>query len=243
MRIYAISDIGQKRKNNEDGYLVQSTEFYVEGHTKKIYVLAVADGMGGHEAGEIASAMAIERIATAPFLYFRGGTDAVVNLIHFINRKILEKSREMNKKMGTTLVLGIIDDYNAHFFNVGDSRAYLYRYREGLKRITKDHSVVQELIDKGEITEEESMTHPERNKITMALGTKEHIKPDVYSVSLNKGDILLMCSDGVHDLIKDEELENIIAKTDKLAEIPSKIVALANERGGKDNITVIVGRA
>ncbi len=241
MRAYGISDIGQKRKNNEDAYLINRVEIYENGKKRVFYVLAVADGMGGHAAGEVASGMAVERLTAAPLTYLAGDVEGIRKIIEFVNKKVHQKSEEMNKKMGTTLVAALIEGTRGYIFNVGDSRAYLFR--EGkLRRITRDHSVVQELLDRGLITEEEAMTHPDRNVITMAIGTKDHVNPDTYAVTFSRGDILMLCSDGVHDLLSDEEIEGIMKERTRLSDIAGEIVKRANEKGGKDNITVVLAR-
>ncbi len=240
MKTYGISDVGMKRKNNEDAYLIERVDIYENGERRLFYILAVADGMGGHAAGEVASGMAVERLTAAPLTYLAGKLDGVIKIIEFVNKKVHQRSQKMGKKMGTTLVAAIIEGHMGYVFNVGDSRAYLFRNDE-LTRLTKDHSVVQEMLDRNLITEEEAMTHPQRNVITMAVGTKDEVDPDMYPVQFMTGDILLMCTDGVHDLVSDEEIADIIRKNrDNLAKIGKGIVRAANEKGGKDNITVVL---
>ncbi len=240
MKTFGISDVGKKRKNNEDAYLIERVDIFENGQRRLFYVLAVADGMGGHAAGEVASGMVVERFTAAPLTYLAGKLNGVDKIIEFVNRKVHQRSQEMGKKMGTTLVAAIIEGHRGYVFNVGDSRAYLFR-NDVLKRLTKDHSVVQEMLDKKLITEEEAMTHPKRNVITMAVGTKDNVNPDMYPVDFMEGDILLMCTDGVHDLLTDEEIADIIRKNrDNLARIGKGIVNAANDKGGKDNITVVL---
>ncbi len=242
MKISGMSDIGKKRRNNEDSYLIEKIEMYADGKRKFLHVLGVADGMGGHKSGEIASKMVVERLSTLPFTYVYGGPISIRKLIEYINKKIYEENMVREKNMGTTLVGVIVDEnYSGYIFNIGDSRAYLYR-KGNLLRLTKDHSLVQEMIDRGEITEEEAMNHPERHKITMAIGTKENVNPDIYNVEFMPGDILLLCTDGVHDMLDDTEIKNIITRNKKFNELVSEIVSAANEKGGEDNITAIVAR-
>ncbi len=241
MKVYGISDVGQKRKNNEDAYLINSIELYRLGAKKVIWVLAVADGMGGHEAGEIASKIAVEKLSASPMIFVQAGDEGIRKLINFINMKVREESKRRGKKMGTTLVGAVIEDFNMLIFNIGDSRAYLFRHNE-LKRLTRDHSVVQNKIDTGEITEKEARTDKDRHKITMALGLKEQIKPDFYHVELTEGDILLLCTDGLHDMLEDTEIEGVMKKYGKLSDIAGELVKEANEKGGDDNITVVVAR-
>ncbi len=239
IRTYGISDVGQRRRNNEDAYLINRIEVFKDGEKRVFYVLAVADGMGGHEAGEVASGMAVDRLTAAPLTYLAGDVEGIRKIIEFVNKKVHERSQKMGKKMGTTLVAALIEDNKGYIFNVGDSRAYLFRNGK-LRQLTKDHSVVQELLDKGLITKEEAKTHPDRHVITMAIGTKDQVHPDTYSIYFDKGDILLLCSDGVTDMVSDEELEEILTNNTRLSTIGGEIVKRANANGGKDNITVVL---
>ncbi len=241
MRVYGISDVGRRRRNNEDSYLIDRVEIFEDGKKRVFYVLAVADGMGGHAAGEVASGLAVERLTAAPLTYLAGDVEGIRKIIEFVNKKVHERSEKMNKKMGTTLVAALIEGTTGYIFNVGDSRAYLFR-KGKLRRITKDHSVIQELLDKGLITKEEAATHPDRHVITMAIGTKDHVNPDTYTIHFERGDLLMLCSDGVHDMLNDEELEAIMNENTRLSDIAGEIVKQANEKGGKDNITVVLAR-
>ncbi len=241
MKIYGISDVGQKRRNNEDAYLINSIELYQDGRRKVIHILAVADGMGGHEAGEIASKIAVEKLSASPMVFVQAGEEGIKRMLDFINKKVREESQRRGKKMGTTLVGAVIEDFNMLVFNIGDSRAYLFRQNK-LRRLTRDHSVVQQKIDAGEITEKEARMDKDRHKITMALGLREKIKPDFYHVELTEGDVLLLCTDGLHDMLEDSEIEDILKKYGKLSDIAGELVKKANEKGGDDNITVIVAR-
>ena len=241
MKVYGISDLGRMRRNNEDAYIINNVELYREGKKKIIHLLAVADGMGGHEAGEIASKIAVEKLSAAPMVFARGEVNALKALIQFINRKVYDESTRRGKKMGTTLVGAIIEEYKATIFNVGDSRAYLFR-NNSLSRVTRDHSVVQDKIEAGKITEDEARKDKDRHKITMAIGLQENLNPDFYHLELNEGDILLFCSDGLHDMLKDIEIEAVIKKYGKLSDIAGELVKMANEKGGTDNITVVVAR-
>ena len=241
MKAYGISDIGKKRKNNEDAYLIEKIDIHENGKKREFYVLVVADGMGGHAAGEVASGMVVERFTAAPLTYLAGKLDGIKKIIEFVNKKVHEKSEDLKKKMGTTLVAAIVEENRGFIFNVGDSRGYLFRGGK-LQRITKDHSVIQEMLDKQVITEEEAKTHPKRHVITMAVGTKDHIDPDLYPLKLNTGDLLLLCSDGATDMLSDKEIEKIMKRYTRLSTIGNEIVKQANMKGGKDNITVVVAR-
>ncbi len=241
MKVYGISNVGRRRKNNEDAYLINRIEIFKDGKKRIFYVLAVADGMGGHDAGEVASGMAVDRMTAAPLTYLEGDVAGIRKIIEFVNKKVHERSMEMGKKMGTTLVAALIEGNNGYIFNVGDSRAYLFR-KGKIRQVTKDHSVIQELLDKGLISKEEAKTHPDRHVITMAIGTKESVNPDTYTLYFDKGDILMLCSDGVTDMLTDEELQEILGSSKELNEIGMEIVKKANENGGKDNITVVLAQ-
>ena len=241
MKAYGISDVGRVRRNNEDAYIINNVEIYRDGKRRVIHVLAVADGMGGHEAGEVASKMVVENLGAAPMVFVQDGLKGLRGIIRFINKKVREESKRREKKMGTTLVGAVIENYQATIFNIGDSRAYLFRHGS-LHRITRDHSLVQNKIDSGEITEEEALKDEDRHKITMAIGLREEVKPDFYSLKLTEGDLLLLCTDGLHDMLKDDEIEEIIKKYGRLSDIAGELVKRANEKGGKDNVTVIVAR-
>ena len=241
MMVYGASDIGKRRRNNEDAYLINRVDIFEDGKRRVFYVLAVADGMGGHAAGEVASGMTVERLTAAPLTYLAGDVSGVQKIIEFLNRKIHDKSEDMQKKMGTTLVAAIIEGNQGYVFNVGDSRAYLYR-KNKIYRITKDHSVIQELLDKGLITKEEAKTHPDRHVITMAIGTKDEVNPDTKRIQFDPGDVLMLCSDGVHDMLTDDEIAEILGKHERVTDMVHGIIDAANERGGKDNITVVIAR-
>ena len=241
MKAYGISDVGRKRKNNEDAYIINNVEIYRNRKRKVIHILAVADGMGGHEAGEIASKIAVEKLSASPMVFIQEGEKGLGGLIRFINRKVHDESTRRGEKMGTTLVGAVIEEYKATIFNVGDSRAYLFR-QNSLSRITRDHSIIQEKIDSGEITEEEARIDKDRHKITMAIGLKNDVNPDFYRLELNEGDIILLCTDGLHDMLNDHQIEEIIKKYEKLSDIAGELVKKANESGGNDNITIVVAR-
>lgn len=232
MKVYAISDVGKVRPINEDSYyLPQEGEQFC----------AVADGMGGHKAGEVASAMAVSeftrwlRCAPVP-------TEETVNYaVHEANRIIHRTAqREADKSnMGTTLVSVWVDDEQVIECNVGDSRAYLLR-GGALTQISRDHSLVGELVEEGKITKQEAMHHPHKNYITRAIGTSSMVQPEIRTLDRKSGDVWLLCSDGMSNYIEDGELERILREQADREKCVRQLIDLALERGGADNITVVL---
>ena len=235
MLAFGATHIGNVRSNNQDSFLVLNAEKY--------FILVVADGLGGHNAGEVASQYVVDRIKQ----YFEKSqlehsqikkTD-IDKLIEEINSSLYEMSEnnESMSGMGTTLTMCITNGKTANIFSIGDSRAYLIG--EKMTQITKDHSLVQYMIDINEITEEEALTHPKKNVITRAVGTQPSVYADHYLVSLQKGERLLLCSDGLTNNIEDEDIEKIIKSNDTQSSVDS-LIKQANENGGSDNSTVVV---
>jgi PPM family protein phosphatase len=229
----AATDVGRMRKNNEDSYL--STQ----------PVAAVADGMGGHSAGEVASAIAIEELAAlgsrGPWENETAATDDLKQAILRANRRIREMAagdRKLNG-MGTTLVALLEDGDMVHVANVGDSRGYLLRQGE-LSQVTVDHSLVQELVDDGRLSPEDAERHPQRSVITRALGIDPEVEFDLFTYKLQVGDRLLLCSDGLSDVVEPAQIRNVLLRVRNSQQAAWKLVTVANEQGGPDNITVIV---
>jgi protein phosphatase len=238
LEISYCTDVGRARSLNEDSLLAVELG-------NGVYLLAVADGMGGYVAGEVASRMAVRAVeATAKKLI--GLLDfgrVLVACVNKINHEIYEMSSNSpeHRGMGTTLVAAILKDGKAIIANVGDSRAYLIREGE-IRRITKDHSYVQAMIDAGAISEEEAFKHPMKNVITRAVGCKKDVEADLYEVEIRKGDYLLLCSDGLTDLLSEEDIKETVLKSNNLEAACSMLVHKANEEGGEDNITVILAK-
>ncbi|HTE71148.1 MAG TPA: Stp1/IreP family PP2C-type Ser/Thr phosphatase [Actinomycetes bacterium] len=229
----AATDVGRMRKNNEDSYLSQKP------------VAAVADGMGGHSAGEVASAIAIEELAAlrgrGPWENETAATDDLKQAILRANRRIREMAagdRKLNG-MGTTLVALLEDGDLVHLANVGDSRGYLLRQGE-LSQVTVDHSLVQELVDDGRLSPEDAERHPQRSVITRALGIEPEVEFDLFTYKLQVGDRLLLCSDGLSDVVEPRQIRNVLLRVRNPDEAARRLIAVANEQGGPDNITVIV---
>jgi protein phosphatase len=224
------------RKNNEDSYLSAKP------------VAAVADGMGGHSAGEVASAIAIEELAAlgerGPWENETAATDDLKQAILRANRRIREMAasdRKLNG-MGTTLVALLQDGDMVHVANVGDSRGYLLRQGE-LSQVTVDHSLVQELVDDGRLSPEDAERHPQRSVITRALGIDPEVEFDLFTYKLQVGDRLLLCSDGLSDVVEPTQIRNVLLRVRSPQKAARQLVTVANEQGGPDNITVIVVEA
>jgi protein phosphatase len=242
----SVSDVGRKRKSNEDNYCVNDQE--------RLYV--VADGMGGHAAGEVASELATDTIEefikltssdadiTWPF-----GIDENLSLtgnrlktaIRFANRRLLEKIRESAEYegMATTVVAVLIEKDKANIAHVGDSRVYLIRDKN-IQCLTSDHSWVNEQVMSGLIDSDQARTHPLRNVVTRALGGKEGLEVDMQELELKDGDLLMLCSDGLTSMVDDAEiLETVLASGPEVDRVVHALMEAANRGGGEDNITAI----
>jgi PPM family protein phosphatase len=229
----AMTDMGRMRKNNEDRYLIAGR------------LAAVADGMGGHRAGEVASAIAMEELATlehaGPWPTPAEAGEALRAAFLAANRRIREVAAKDSEfeGMGTTLVALLEDGDSVHLANVGDSRAYLLRNGE-LSQVTVDHTLVQELIDEGRLRPDEAERHPQRSIITRALGVESDVEVDLFTYKLLPGDRLLLCSDGLSGVVDEQRIRNVMLREPEPQRAAEKLVAMANEGGGPDNITVVV---
>ena len=236
MKAFALTDVGQRRKINQD-CVYASVE--PVGNLPNLFI--VADGMGGHKAGDFASRFAVNAVResigasqeTKPIKLIR-------DAIELANRGILRESDEHEEMrgMGTTIVVTTIIDRYAYTANVGDSRLYLLG--DTLNQITKDHSLVEEMVRLGEITEAEARNHPDKNIITRAVGATSNVDIDFFDYKVRPGGIILMCSDGLSNMVEDEEIRRILRRTISIEEKARVLVETANENGGKDNIAVIL---
>ncbi|BCZ48081.1 protein phosphatase [Clostridium gelidum] len=230
-----VSDVGLKRTLNED------FASYLEKEEFKIYV--VADGMGGHNAGEVASQMAAERIVS--YVNENFSSCILENLINEaikkVNRDIFNFSNtnEILSGMGTTVTACLITGNFIHVANVGDSCCLGIKNNE-IRKITKDHSLVQELVDSGDISEKEAENHPKKNIITRALGTSSTVNVDVFELDNNEYDEYLLCSDGLINELTKEEILQVVTEERDYVNSANKLVHLAKEKGGRDNITVLL---
>lgn len=231
METYACTDRGKIREGNEDAIYCNA----VEG------IFIVADGMGGHYGGEIASQIAVEVLASQLLASQSVNDEVVADGFSLANEKIYATAEEQGHQlMGTTAsLLYVSKDASAKIGHVGDSRIYLYR-DSILQQLTKDHSFVQELVDSGKITQEEAFFHPNRNIITRALGTQAEIETDLMHIQMRANDIYLLCSDGLSGKIQDDEMAAVLEKSGPLKGKGEELLGLALERGGEDNISLIL---
>lgn len=239
MNTFSITDMGRMRSSNQDCVFCEENAV---GNFPNLFL--VADGMGGHRAGDTASRMCIEEVVRCILSTdLQTPVSAFDHAVQTANLAIYEKSRSFEELsgMGTTLVGTTIVDQTAYIINVGDSR--LYHLRDGIRQITVDHSLVEEMVKSGEIQKEEMRTHPNKNIITRALGTDTTVRPDCFEIEVQEGDVLLLCSDGLSNMLEDEEIEKIIKEhISDMREAGERLVELANEAGGKDNISVVLVR-
>lgn len=237
MNTFSITDTGRVRTNNQDSVFCEENAV---GSFPNLFL--VADGMGGHKAGDMASKLCIEQVVRqiqstdkkTPVGVFEEAVETANRVIYEQASTNLDLSG-----MGTTLVATTIDEGTAYIVNVGDSRLYLLR--NTLQQITVDHSLVEEMVQSGEIGKEEMRTHPNKNIITRALGTDLDVQPDCFEIEVQQGDVLLLCSDGLSNMLEDERIEEIIlSHRGSMEEAGRSLVEQANEAGGKDNITVVL---
>lgn len=240
------SDVGRVRPLNEDYHRVW--QFPV--NSRYLTLLAVADGMGGAAAGEVASKLAMHVLDESFSRYVDAmnlgqpvvGIDKLADkAIKLANRRVYAAAvqQEGRRGMGTTLTLVAVYDATAFLGHVGDSRAYLVR-GDKIYQLTKDHSWVEEQLEKGLLTEEEARVHEWRNLITRALGTRPNVAPDIVEIGVQKGDVFIISTDGLHGLVEPEEILEEIKRTSNHQSSVEYLIALANERGGPDNITLVI---
>jgi PPM family protein phosphatase len=226
---FHASDLGRQRQGNEDNYFVRAPLF------------VVADGMGGAQAGEVASEMAVES--------FDGGlpdgspADGLVSVIEEANRRIHDRSRAESQRagMGTTVTAAYVGEREVTIAHVGDSRAYVLRDGE-LTRLTRDHSLVGELVARGKLTEEQAETHPQRSVITRALGPEPEVQVDVQVYQARAGDVFMVCSDGLTSMVPEARVRELLTGAASLEAAGRDLIAAANDAGGRDNITVVLFR-
>lgn len=229
MRFYAATDKGKARKQNEDAH-------FASGH-----IFAVADGMGGHVSGEIASSLALKALKDISFDLKKEILPQIKAVFSQANEVVFKKAAENPDYagMGTTLILAVSAGDVFCIANVGDSRAYLYR--EGnFFQISEDHSLVAQMLKAGKLSEREAEAHPLKSVITRALGTEPSVKADISMIKVQKGDRLLLCTDGLTGMVRDSEIAEILASQYDPEKTCQRLIDKANARGGLDNITVIL---
>ena len=237
LKTFSITDIGRKRKVNQD--FVYSSERLV-GPLPNLFL--VADGMGGHNAGDYASRLAVETIVerssgsleTNPLRVL----DEAVQSANGLVRQRAQEAPEL-QGMGTTVVAAVIDGRELYVANVGDSRLYIVNSGE-IRQITKDHSWVEEMVRRGGIGKAEARNHPDKNIITRAVGAEETVRIDFFQVLLQEGDVILMCTDGLTNMLEDEEIRMTLDGARDIVEKAQGLVRAANDRGGRDNISVVL---
>ena len=236
MKTFSLTDIGRVRETNQD--YVYTSESPV-GNLPNLFI--VADGMGGHNAGDFASKYTVEQIVSyiehAPM---KNPVDLIRGALNKTNAGLMAmaKSEERFSGMGTTAVIATIVDDCLHVANIGDSRLYLLR--DELEQITKDHSLVQEMVRMGEMQPSEAKSHPDKNIITRAVGAFEDLEIDFFEQQVHSGDVILMCTDGLSNMVDDTDMRQILQTGRDVVEKVQHLAEAANRAGGKDNITVAV---
>ncbi len=235
MKISSATSVGKIRAVNEDAFFVSELS------SQDALLAVVADGMGGHNAGEIASSEAINAIKDVAQKNESDAKEMLIEAINAANSVVYKMSQDQQTLfgMGTTITACLISDTKVTAAQVGDSRLYLIRDNMILQ-ITKDHSLVEMLIENGTITKEDAKHHPQKNVITRAIGTDSTVEADIYEFSIDVGDIILLCSDGLVNMVEDEKILSIIKKTRNFENTADKLVHEAENAGGNDNITVIL---
>lgn len=232
MKVYALSHVGRVRTINQDAY-------YQPAPGENFAV--VADGMGGHRAGEVASQMAVEEFTRWLRCAPRPNEEALRYAVSEANRAIYMKGKAEPDKagMGTTLTALWADTNRVYLTHIGDSRAYLFRDGE-MSQMSRDHSVVGEMMERGEITPEEARVHPHRHFVTRSLGTTVYVTPDVNKFERRPGDVWLICSDGLSNYVEGDEMGELLGGGGSWQNKASLLLELALRRGGSDNVTVVI---
>lgn len=236
IRSYALTDIGQKRQLNQD-YIYRSET--PVGNLPNVFI--VADGMGGHNAGDYASRLAVETVVEEIGASFEKNAVKILNnAIRRANEQLRKRAREDKalSGMGTTIVAASCIGRYLEVANVGDSR--LYVISDEIRQITEDHSLVEEMVRMGGLDKETARNHPDKNIITRAVGARRDVEVDFFNVELQTGDLVLLCSDGLTNMVDDEMICRILKGDGNLEDRVEELMKTANENGGKDNISVIV---
>ena len=238
MKTFSKTDIGMIREVNQDYVFVSETPI---GNLPNL--LVVADGMGGHKAGDFASKFVVQQLTRELAESQADGPEEVIRAaILSANHQLIEKAKSdpQLEGTGTTLVVATVMEHTLYFANIGDSRLYILN--EEIKQLSKDHSYVQEMVRLGGIHPEEAKYHPDKNIITRAIGAKEQVQIDFFEYRLRKGDIILMCTDGLSNMVEDEEMHCIVTGARDVVEAVERLIERANRNGGNDNIGVVVAQ-
>ena len=236
LKAWGMKDIGKCREINQDYISVSEMPI---GNLPNLFL--VADGMGGHKAGDLASEYTVAKVQeavsksmqTIPYQILKGA-------FQYANQKLLEKAGESDSYtgMGTTLVAATVKNDAVYVVNVGDSR--LYKIGDKIEQITEDHSLVEEMVRMGEISKEQARNHPDKNIITKAMGVSDTVEPDYFDTDLQKGECLLMCSDGLTNMVSDRQIKEIVELRTDLESCAKELIRAANQNGGRDNIAVVL---
>ncbi len=244
-----LTDIGRVRKVDEDSIVAMEVRTAFRSETRTRLLLMVADGMGGHRRGDLASRIAAQTAVglLLPLLTSEEDipratyTRALQAAVGHANQAILAKAHRNPEYdgMGTTIALAVADGRNLHVANVGDSRVYIIDDEE-IRQVTRDHSLVQEMVDRGELSPEEARHHPKKNVITMVLGVYGEVTPDIGCLTVEPGEMVLLCCDGLVNHVEDREIQRVVVETRDSQQACEILVALANKDGGTDNISVLL---
>ncbi|MBO4399917.1 MAG: Stp1/IreP family PP2C-type Ser/Thr phosphatase [Lachnospiraceae bacterium] len=237
MKAVAVTNVGNKRSMNQDYYFCSDEPI---GILPNLYI--VADGMGGHNAGDFASRFSVERfVALIRESKERTPISAIEAALKVTNEELIAKAKTQREYdgMGTTFVMAtLLPDSSLLIANIGDSRLYIVN--DTIRQITQDHSLVAEMVRNGELKKEEARFHPQKNVVLRALSTRSVVNPDYYKIKVNRGDYILLCSDGLWEMVEEGELLKLVSEYEDVTDITDKMVFMANENGGKDNITIIL---
>jgi protein phosphatase len=236
LNAYGMKDVGRCRDINQDYIFLSDKPI---GNLPNLFL--VADGMGGHKAGDLASEYTVSMIREAVEKSMRNNPLQILKgAFQYANQKLIEKAQESSAYtgMGTTLVAATIVDDRAYVVNVGDSR--LYKIGRNIEQITQDHSLVEEMVRLGEISREEARNHPEKNIITRAIGVSDTVEPDYFDTYLESGECLLLCSDGLSNMIEDTQIKGILDRKRDVRSAVKELIDTANRNGGRDNIAVVL---
>ena len=236
IKAWGITDRGAVRHQNQDAYYLDAPG--------NLALAVVCDGMGGAKAGNVASTLAVDtfvEVLRSGNIGAQGPDDALVRAAEQANSAVFDKavSDPACQGMGTTMVAVLLTEQSAHILNIGDSRCYLVT-ETGISRVTRDHSVVEDLVQKGRITPEEARLHPRKNLITRALGAEAHVRADLYHLNLNAGDCLLLCSDGLSNIVTDQEILYEIIHGGEKESCCRRLLDIAMSRGAPDNVTAVL---
>jgi protein phosphatase len=244
-----VLDKGKIRDSNEDSLAAVTLNEASNFEVQSVGIYAVADGMGGHDAGEVASKLAMHSAVHKIMQDLTEASDGwpenipnwLRSAVTLANQKVRSRALERDRNMGTTLVMAVVVGHSLHIVNVGDSRAYLISPKT-VRQITRDHSFVQALVDTGAITAEEAVGHPRRNILTQSVGSHDELTIDLFNETLKDDEWLLLCSDGLWGTMNNEQIGAIVRNAVSVGDAAQALVNAANEAGGQDNIAAVVVR-